>query len=169
MFEQIAAIIASLVWPVTLLVIALLFRREIRSIFTGISSGRKNLRLKYGKLELETYLVEELKDHLKKIANEPDPEKRQELSSIRTTLDSSLKKLDEQSKRALDWINNNQLENVTHINWYEPQKGTTRDSCRRLAQFGLIQIFPMYDGDELITIHPLIKDYLREKAKQEEK
>jgi hypothetical protein len=167
MLEHIASIIGALAWPSALLFIALIFRHEFKALFAGLSKGRRNLRLKYGSFELETKFVEKIEQHLKKIAEEPNPDKRQELASLKVALDISLESVKPEAKRMLNWLAENQLTDCTHINWYQPPEGFKYDSIKQLSQYGLIQVLPMYDGDELIRIHPVVKEYAFTKKNEE--
>jgi len=167
MFEHIASIIAALAWPSAILSIALIFRHEFRALFAGLSKGQRNLRLKYGSFELETKFVEKIEQHLKKIADEPNADKRQKLASLKAALDISFENVKPEAERMLNWLAENQLSDCTHINWYQPPEEFTYDSIKQLSRYGLVQVLPMYDGDELIRIHPIVKEYVLTKSKEE--
>jgi len=166
MLEHIASIIGALAWPLALLSIVIIFRHEFRVLFTGLSKGQRNLRLKYGSFELETKFVEKIEQHLKKIAEEPNPEKRQKLATLKVTLDIALENVKPEAKKLLNWLVENQLSDCTHINWHQPPVGFTYDSIKQLSQYGLVQVLPMYDGDELIRIHPIVKQYIHTKSNE---
>lgn len=159
MLEHVASIIAALAWPSAILSIALIFRYEIKALFAALSKGQRNLRLKYGSFELETKFVEKIEQHLKKIAEEPNPDKRQKLASLNAVLDVSLDSINPEAKNLLNWLAENQLTDFAHINWHQPPEGFKYDSIKQLSQYGLVQVIPMYDGDELIKIHPIVKEY----------
>ena len=163
MLEHIASIIGALAWPLVLLCIALIFRQEFRALFASLSKGRRNLRLKYGSFELETKFVEKIEQHLKRIAEEPNADKRQQLASLKVALDLSLESVKPEAKSLLNWLAENQLTDCTHINWHQPPEGFKYDSIKQLSQYGLVQVLSMYDGDELIRIHPVVKEYVLSK------
>lgn len=163
MLEHIASIIGAIAWPSVLIFVAFIFRQEFRTLLEGLSQSRKNLRLKYGSFELETQFVEKIEQHLKKIADEPNADKRHELSSLKAALDFSLESVKPETKRVLSWLTENQLTNCTHVNWHQPPEGFKYDSIKELSQHGLVQVLPMYDGD-VIKVHPVVRDFVLRKS-----
>ena len=60
----------------------------------------------------------------------------------------------------LVWLANNQLSNCTHVNWHSPPEGFKYESLKQLSAHGLVHVESMYDGDELIGIHPIVKEFI---------
>ena len=73
-----------MVWPITLLIIALIFRRPLTSIISALLPDEKrkqrNIKLKFGNFEMESQLEALAQERIKAIAEEPDLQKRLQMA-----------------------------------------------------------------------------------------
>lgn len=157
--KELMGLIKELAWPLTILIIALSFRKPLTNLLFALLPSdyrsRRNLKFKVGQLEFESQVVAIAQERAELIAKEPDLSKRLAMAKEPFLLEEALKRIDSKQLETLDKLYNSKLENACHLNWYAPMDGVNLDICKSLETLGLILSTPMYDGDEIVRITPI--------------
>ncbi|MDK3158266.1 hypothetical protein QPK87_17070 [Kamptonema cortianum] len=157
--KEIFGLIKDVAWPLTILVIALLFRNPITNILFALLPSdykrQRNLKFKVGQFELESQVVAKVQERAEAIAREPDLSKRLVMAKEPFLVEEALKLIDAKQLEILEKLYNNRIENACLINWYRPIDGVDPSICTVLEKLGLIVSTAMYDGDEVARITPV--------------
>lgn len=158
-FKEILGLIKDLAWPITILVIALLFRKPLTSLLFALLPAdykrQRNLKFKLGKFELESQVAAKVQERAEAIAKEPDLNKRLAMAKEPILVEEALKLIDAKQLEALEKLYKNRIENVCLIDWYKPVDGIQPSVCDALEELGLIAPKRMFDGHEIARITPV--------------
>jgi hypothetical protein len=180
LFKLFAELLEHLAWPSVILVLAIRFAPTTSTLIENIAgnlSPKRNIRAKFGNIELESNEVSIKEDELAQIVKEDDPAKRLEFFKKKFDLEKVIQQIENHD---LEWLQ--KFSEEYHIPnaflvwpWGENSKEEI-EAYNRLEKFGLVKTYPApMSGGEWIgvvtdsgkkVLHLLIKHQLPNNSKE---
>lgn len=154
LLTAIAAIIAALSWPVTVLILVLAFRKVILSWLTLTSTiQQRSVKARAGDFEIELNAIENIQNVALQIAQEPDPKKRLALAKNIIKLESIIPEVTEADLDVLVEFNGSSIANSKLVSLWEIQTDHALLSAYvKLQELGLLYSQNFYEGECVLTL-----------------
>ncbi len=157
----IAALVGAIVWPVTVLIILLAFRKLINAwLKVPPSLEQRSIKAKAGGFEIELSAIEKIQEKAVQIAQEPDPQKRLAMAKNLLALDKILPQVIDVDVDALAELQKANIPNAKFVNFWRVDDKARLDSYNRLEKLGLVRMENYNEGECVAVLTDLGKTLL---------
>lgn len=153
----ITSIVGALAWPVTTLVLVLLFRGTISSwLRLPKSFDQRSLKAKAGGFEIELTAFERLEEKLQakalQIAEEPDYKKRLELAKNLQAIETLLSEISNSDVDILASLRKSSIPGATLFSFWDRSDPKRLEIYNRLQKLGLVAFVNGYESEGVMII-----------------